>query len=121
MDAEGSQRSLQIVLVAAAIGAVIILLGVFGVVASVIGLVMIVGGTVLSAPSAPPAGQPGRGWWTMLAAGAGISLLGALVALIADTPGGLLAAVGGVLVVVAVTLGFPLSGDRAPAPQRRHW
>ena len=119
MTDSGSQRSLQITLLAAAVGAVIILLGVFGTVASIVGLVLVVGGAVLAAPYAPPAGEPGRGWWSMLAVGAGISVLGALVALLTDTLGGLLAAVGGVLVVIAVALGYPLSGEPAPAPARR--
>jgi hypothetical protein len=122
MHAErGSQRSLQIQLGVAAIGAVIILLGLFGTIASLIGLIMVVAGTVLSAPSAPPPGQPGRGWWTMLATGAGASVAGALISLVADTLGGLIAAIGGVLVVIAVALGFPLSGEPAPRPARRRW
>jgi hypothetical protein len=90
----------------------VILLRLFGTVAAVIGLVAIVAGTVLSAPYAPPPSEPGRGWWTMLAAGAAISIAGALVAIAAETPGGLLAVLGGVLVAIAVALGFPLSERR---------
>jgi hypothetical protein len=114
----GSDRSLQIMLLVIAAGAIIILLGVFGTIAGIVGLVLVVGGAVMAAPYAPPPGEPGRGWWTMLAAGAGLSVLGALVALATDTLGGLLAAVGGVLVVIAVALGYPLSGE-PPAPPRR--
>lgn len=92
----------------AAVGALVILLGLFGTVAAVIGLVAIVAGTVLSAPYAPPPSEPGRGWWTLLAAGAVISIAAAPLALVAETPGGLLAVLGGVLVAIAVALGFPL-------------
>jgi hypothetical protein len=106
-----SVRRLQAILLAAGIGAVLILLGLFGTAASVIGLALIVVGTVLSAPAAPSGGEAGRGWWHMLAAGAGISLVAALVALAAETLGGLLAVVGGTLVMVGVTLGFPLGGQ----------
>ena len=87
----------------------VILLGLFGTVAAVIGLVAIVAGTVLSAPYAPPPSTPGRGWWTLLATGALISIAAAPLALVAETPGGLLAVLGGVLVAIAVALGFPLA------------
>jgi hypothetical protein len=99
---------LQLALLLAAAGALLILLRLFGTVASVIGLVAILAGTVLSAPYAPERAAPGRGWWTMLAAGAVISIIAAPLALVAETAGGLLAVAGGVLVAVAVALGFPL-------------
>jgi hypothetical protein len=86
----------------------VILLRLFGTVVDVIGLVAIVAGTVLSAPYAPDRAAPGRGWWTMLAAGALISIAAAPLALLAETAGGLLAVLGGVLVAIAVALAFPL-------------
>jgi hypothetical protein len=101
-------RAVQIALGMAVLGAALILCGLFGVVISVIGLLLIVAGTVLSAPAAPSPGQPGRGWWPMLAAGAALSLLGALVSIASDTIGGLIAVAGGVAVVVGAALGFPL-------------
>jgi hypothetical protein len=93
----------------AAAGAVVILLRLFGTVISLVGLAGIIAGTVLSAPYAPQRSEPGRGWWTMLAAGAVITLVGAPLTLLAKTPGGLLAVLGCVLVAIAVALGFPLS------------
>jgi hypothetical protein len=102
-------RTLQISLLVAAVGAVVILLRLFGDVASFAGVFAIIAGTVLAAPYAPPAGAPGRGWWTMLAAGAAITTIAAAVSFAAETAGGLGALVGCVLVVIAVALGFPAS------------
>jgi hypothetical protein len=89
----------------------VILLRLFGTVVDVIALVAIVAGTVLSAPYAPDRAAPGRGWWTMLATGALISIVAAPLALLAETAGGLLAVLGGGLVAIAVALAFPL-GER---------
>jgi hypothetical protein len=101
-----------VALLLAAAGAVVILLRLFGTTVSLIGLAGIIAGTVLSAPYAPQRSDPGRGWWTMLAAGAVITLVGAPLTLAAKTLGGLLAVFGCVLVAIAVALGFPL-GDGA--------
>jgi hypothetical protein len=102
-------RTLQISLLLAAVGAAVILLRLFGDVASFAGIFAIIAGTVLAAPYAPPPGAPGRGWWTMLAAGAVITTISAGVSFAAETAGGLGALVGCVLVVIAVALGFPAS------------
>ena len=106
-------RSLQLSLLVAATGALVILLRLFGEVASFAGLIAIIAGTVLAAPYAPPPGAPGRGWWAMLAGGAIITTLAAGLSLIAETAGGLVALLGCVLVVVGVALGFPGSSSRA--------
>jgi hypothetical protein len=100
-------RVLQLSLLLAAIGALVILLRLFGETASFVGLIAIVAGTVLSAPYAPPPDAPGRGWWTMLAAGTAITLVAAGLSLITDTAAGLLAVLGCIMVAIAVALGFP--------------
>jgi hypothetical protein len=100
-------RSLQLSLLLAAVGALVILLRLFGDVASFVGLAGIVAGTVFSAPYAPPPSAPGRGWWTMLAVGAAITLAAAALTLVTETAGGLLAVLGCVLVAIAVALAFP--------------
>jgi hypothetical protein len=101
------ERPLQIVLLAGAIGAFAILLSdVVGTIVSLIGLAAVVVATVLSAPAAA-----GAGWWKLLAVGAGLSVLAALLALVANTLGGLVAVVGGVLVVIGAALGFPLGEE----------
>lgn len=99
---------LRLSLLLAAAGALVILLRPFGDVASFSGLAAILAGTVLSAPYAPSPDEPGRGWWTMLAGGAAITLVGAALSLVAETPGGLLAVLGCVLVAIAVALAFPV-------------
>jgi hypothetical protein len=103
-------RTLQLSLLLAAIGAVVILLRLFGDVASFAGVFAIIAGTVLAAPYAPPPGAPGRGWWTMLATGAAITTVAAGLSFVAETAGGLGALVGCVLVAIAVALGFPAAG-----------
>jgi hypothetical protein len=105
-------RALRLSLLLAVAGALVILLRLFGDVASFAGVVAILAGTVLSAPYAPPPEAPGRGWWTMLATGAAITTIAAAVTLVAETAGGLLAVLGCVLVAIAVALAFPM-------PQRR--
>jgi hypothetical protein len=101
-------RAVQIALGVAVLGAAAILSGLFGTAIEILGLLMIVAGAVLSSPAAPRPGEPGRGWWPMLAAGAALSILGALLSIVAGTIGGLLAAIGGALVIVGASLGFPL-------------
>jgi hypothetical protein len=105
-------RALQLSLLLAAAGALVILLRLFGDTASFLGVVAIIAGTVLSAPYAPPPEAPGRGWWTMLATGAAITLVAAGLSFVVDTVGGLLAVLGCVMVAVAVALGFPAKAGR---------
>lgn len=104
-----SHRPLQLALLLAGSGALVILLHLFGTAVAVIGLAAIILGTVISAPYAPAPSEPGRGWWALLAAGALISLVAAPLALVAETAGGLLGVLGGVMVAIAVALGFPFA------------
>ncbi|MCB0876555.1 MAG: hypothetical protein R2718_01730 [Solirubrobacterales bacterium] len=99
-----SARLLQAALLVAGAGAVVILLGVFGTGVEVAGLVAIVVGTILTAPAARGAES---GWWPLLAVGTILSVLGALLALATDSVGGLVALVGGIMVVTGAAFGFP--------------
>ena len=99
-----SPRLTRVALLIAGAGAVVILLGVLGTAAGIAGLAAIVIGTVLTAPAGR---RPGNGWWSLLAVGMVLSLLGALLALAADSVGGLVALVGGIVVVTGVAFGFP--------------
>jgi hypothetical protein len=99
-----SVRFIQGALTLAAAGAVLILLGILGTSANLIGLAAILLGTVLSAPAGR---APGNGWWSLLAAGAALSVLGALLALASDSVGGLVALIGGVAVLAGSAFGFP--------------
>lgn len=98
-------RITQLALLLAAAGAiVVILVGLLGERAGVVGLIAIFLGTVLAAP----AGRgPRGGWWSLLAAGAVLSAVGAVVALASEGVGGLLALLGGGAVLVGAALGFP--------------
>ena len=99
-----SVRFVQVALILAAAGAVMILLGILGTPADLIGLAAILLGTVLSAPAGR---APGSGWWSLLAAGAALSVLGALLALASEGVGGLVALIGGVAVLAGSAFGFP--------------
>jgi hypothetical protein len=102
-----STRLVQAALAIAGAGAVAILLGVLGTTADVAGLIAIVLGTVLAAPAGR---RPGNGWWSLLAVGATLSVLGALLALASDSVGGLVALIGGILVLTGAAFGFPPRG-----------
>ena len=99
-----SRKLIQIALLIAGAGAVVILLGVLGTAADVIGLGAIVLGTVLTAPAGR---REGNGWWSMLAVGMILSVLGALLSLAADSVGGLVALIGGIVVITGSAFGFP--------------
>lgn len=98
-------RITQAALLVAAAGAIVVMLELLGTLASLIGLGGIVVGTVLAAP----AGRgPRGGWWAVLATGAVLSALGALLGLASEAVGGLIALLGGVAVLVGAALGYPL-------------
>lgn len=93
----------------AAAGSVLILLGVLGAAADLIGLGAVLLGTVLSGRVGR---APGNGWWSLLAAGALLSVLGALLSLATDSVGGLVALIGGVAVLAGAAFGFPAGPRR---------
>jgi hypothetical protein len=91
-------------LLLAGAGAVLVFLD-LGLGASLAGLgAVAVGATVTGASGRS---GPVRRWWPMLGLGAVVLLAGFLLALLAETPGGVLTVVGGTLVVVAAALGLP--------------
>ena len=98
-------RTIRVALGLAGLGAIVVMLSPFGTAGDVIGLVAVVLGTDLAAPAAR---EPRGGWWGLLASGAVISALGAIIALANDTAGGALALIGGAAVLVAVALGWPV-------------
>lgn len=100
-------RVTQIALLLAAAGAVLIMLGLLGTAANLAGLAGVIVGTVLAAP----AGRgPGGGWWTLMGAGAALSVAGAVLSLATESVGGLIALIGGVAVVAGAAIGYPLRG-----------
>lgn len=100
------ERGLQVALLVAALAALIVMLGAFSDAVRVGCLVVMAGAVVISAPARA---QRGGGWWMLLAGGVGASIAGAVIAQGAQTIGGLIAVIGGVLVVIAATIGFPLT------------
>ena len=102
-----SQFWLRLALVAAAASAVAILTGVFSdpVRYACLGVMALV-----TLATVAERRRTGGGWWTILGAGVLLSIAGAALAELNDTVGGLVAVIGGALVVIAATIGFP-AGD----------
>ena len=98
---------LKVALALGGAGAIVILLPLLGDGAAVGGLVAIVAATVLAAPYADRLEAPISSWWTLMAAGAVMALVGLPLALAVETLGGLLTAFGGILVAVAVAFALP--------------
>jgi len=99
------ERTVQSALAVAAVATLIILLGLFGDAVRIACLVVVALVTLMTAPART---VRGGGWWTLLAAGCAASIGGAIIAQPAETLGGLIAVIGGVLVVIAAAIGFPV-------------
>ena len=102
-----SSPVLKVALALGGAGAVVILLPLLGDGATVGGLVAVVAATVLAAPYAEQPGAALPTWWTLMAAGAVLALIGLPLALAVETLGGLFTAFGGILVAVAVAFALP--------------
>jgi hypothetical protein len=103
-------RRLNVPLALAGVGAIVVLLPFLGKIPQLCGVVAIVLGTVATAP--PPSDRRGPEvagvpWWQLLAAGALLSVIALPLSLLLDTLGGLLAGIGGALVLIGVVFGFP--------------
>lgn len=98
----------------AAAGAVLALLDPFEPVGGFVGLgLMLAGAAPLALGRAPRPGPPSAtDWRRLLLAGTAFAVVGIPLALLIETAGGLLAAIGAGAVIVAVALGYP-AGERA--------
>jgi hypothetical protein len=105
LDGSLSQVSLRLLLLIAGAAAVAVLTGLFSDPVRYGCLGVIVLATLATAAERHRAGG---GWWSLLGAGALLSAAGAGLAELNDTAGGLIAVVGGALVVIAATIGFPV-------------
>jgi hypothetical protein len=94
----GVIRLTQVGLLIAAVGALLVVFGLF----PTVGLVATVVGAVLAAR-----GGIGHGWYTAVAAGAALEVIARLVAEGAETLGGWLAVAASITILVAVSLGYP--------------
>ena len=99
-------RRLQAELLVTAAAALVVMIGVFSTAVRLGCLGFVLAGVALTAGERL---RRGGGWWTLLAAGAALSVAGLLVSLAADTAGGVIAIAGAALVVIAATIGFPVS------------
>jgi hypothetical protein len=99
-----SDVALRIALVVAAIGAFIVVLGIFGTGFRIACLVLIALAMLVSLPLRP---RDGGGWWWILAGGAVASIVGAIIAQPSATLGGVIALLGGIAVIISAAIGFP--------------
>lgn len=88
----------------AAIGAFVVVLGIFGTGFRIACLVLIALATLVSLPLRP---RDGGGWWWILAGGA----VGAIIAQPSATLGGVIALLGGIAVIIGAAIGFPTQGE----------
>jgi hypothetical protein len=112
-----SPRRLRVLLAIAAAGAVVVLLSFLGRVAELAGVVAIVIVALLAAPRTRAGAEAGVGWPRLLGTGAVLCAIALPLSLLLDTIGGLLAGIGGALVIVAVAFAWPtgpLPGPPAP-------
>ena len=94
-------------LLLAGAGGVLVLVGLLGTAGALAGLAAILIGAAWSAPGAPHGEGEGLNWWALLAAGAGLCLLGVPLGLASETIGGLIAALGAGCAVIAAIFGWP--------------
>jgi hypothetical protein len=99
----GTIRLTQIALLIAGLGALLMVFNLFGL--AMVGLVLAVIGTLLAAR-----GGLGTRWFVILAIGAALAVLGRVVAESAETLGGWLAVIATLLLLVGVSLGYPVGG-----------
>jgi hypothetical protein len=102
-----SPARLRIALLAAAAGAVVILLGFIGTGAEAGGAAAILLAALLTA-GPHSSGTPGApvNWWRLLAAGAILAVVGVPLSLAADTIGGLIAGIGAGIALVGSACGW---------------
>src|SRR5688500_14084572 len=104
MDASLSQFSLRLALIVATLAAVAVITGIFSDTVRYVCVGLI---AVAALMTVGERRRAGGGWWPMLAAGAALSVVGAAASELNDTLGGLIAVVGGAMVVIGATVGFP--------------
>ena len=89
-----------------AAAALVVMLGLFPAEVRIACLAAVVAGTALTAGERL---EPGGGWWSLLAAGAVLSVAGLALSAAAETAGGIVALVGSAAVIAGAAVGFPLA------------
>lgn len=103
-----SETTLRIALVVAGVAAFVVVIGLFGTGFRIACLVLIALATLVALPLRP---SDGGGWWWILAGGAVGSIAGAIIAQPSATLGGVIALLGGLVVMSAAAIGFPTQGE----------
>jgi hypothetical protein len=96
-------RATQAGLLIASLGAVLVIVGAFG----IFGLILAGVGAVMAAP-----GGFGKSWYWAVAGGTIIMILSKLIAEGAEVLGGWLAVIGAFAILVGTSLGYPIKGEK---------
>ena len=99
----GTLRLTQAGLLIASLGAVMVIVGAFG----IAGLVLAAVGAAMAAP-----GGLGRSWYWGVAGGAVVAILSRLIAESAEVLGGWLGVIGAVAILIGTSLGYPVKDER---------
>ena len=102
-----TDERLRAVLLVAGAGSVVVLVGLVGLIGSLLGLAAMAVGLAGSRAARSRRGVAEVDWWKLLGAGTALVGLGIALGEILETPGGLLAGVGGELGVISVALALP--------------
>jgi len=102
-----SESKLRAVLLVAGAGSVLVLVNLFGLTGSLVGLAAMAAALVAARGARSRRGVAEVDWWKLLGAGVVLVGVGIPAGLVLETPGGLLAGVGGALGVIAVALALP--------------
>jgi hypothetical protein len=101
------KTQLQAILVIGGIGAALALIQLLAIAGGIVGVVLLILCTVLTAPAAPEPDAGGLNWWALIAGGTALALIGVPLGLALEGPGGVLTAVGGGMAMVGVAFGYP--------------
>jgi hypothetical protein len=101
------KTQLQAILVIGGLGAALTLVGLLGNAGGIVGVVLMILCTVLTASAAPEPDAGGLNWWALIAGGTALALIGVPLGLALEGPGGVLTAIGGGLALVGVAFGYP--------------
>jgi hypothetical protein len=101
------KTQLQAILVIGGLGAALALVQLLGVAGGIVGVVLMILCTILTAPAAPEPDAGGLNWWALIAGGTALALIGVPLGLALEGPGGVLTAIGGGMALVGVAFGYP--------------
>jgi hypothetical protein len=99
----GTLRLTQAGLLIASLGAVMVIVGAFG----IAGLILAAVGAAMAAP-----GGFAKAWYWGVAGGAVVAILSRLIAESAQVVGGWLAVIGAVAILIGTSIGYPVKDER---------